>query len=166
MTILIVFAIRPTVSTILNLKKDIKNQQQILAALESKENALTEGRNNLQNLGSEKRGKITTALPSSPEPASLIASLRNTSQNQSSVSALQIQPVTLLDTASANQGALLTLGDVSFTYNVQGTYEQLLTTLSNLQKSPRLMSVDSITLGKQSEGSTVLSVTGKAYFLK
>lgn len=164
-TILIIFAIRPTVSTIVNLEQDIENQQKIYNALKDKENALTEGRNNLQNLGSEKRGKITTAIPDNPDIPSLISSLRNISPPQASVSALQIQPITLLS-SPAQDRALLSLGGVAFSYNVQGAYGQLVTTLYNLQRSPRLISISNVSLNKQAEGATILSITGKSFFLK
>ena len=97
MTVFILFAIRPTISTILNLQKNIENHRQVLEALEKKENNLTAGRNNLQNLGLEKRQKVNSSLPENADITSLISSLRNSSGREASVSALQIQPVVLLD---------------------------------------------------------------------
>lgn len=164
MTVFILFAISPTISTILNLQKNIENHRQILEALEKKENDLTAGRGNLQNLG-DKRQKINAAIPEHANVTSLISSLRNSSGREASVSALQIQPVVLVDNKTTSQKALLNLGEVSFSYNIQGTYGQLLPTLYNLQRSPRLLNIGSVILSNQ-EGITVLSVSGKAYFLK
>lgn len=164
-TVFILFAIRPTISTILNLQKNIENHRQVYGALEKKENDLTAGRNNLQNLGPEKRKKIDSALPENTDVTSLISSLRNSSGREASVSALQIQPVVLLDSKAKSPTAPQSLGEVSFSYNIQGTYGQLLPTLYNLQRSPRLLNISSVVLSSQ-EGATVLSVSGKAYFLK
>lgn len=166
MTILIIFAIRPTISTIANLQKDIENQQQILNALNEKEISLTQGRGNLQNISMEKRSKIGAAIPDNPDVPLLISSLRGASQTQASVSALQVQPVALLNPAATQQQALLKLGEINFSYNVQGAYGQLIGTLYNLQRSSRVISIENLSLSKQAEDVTVLSITGKAYFLK
>ncbi len=165
MTVFIIFAIRPTVSTILNLQKNIENHQKTYNSLIEKKNNLTLGRNNLQNLGLENRKKIITSVPDNPEVASLINNLRTASSNDASVSALQIQPVVLTDTKAKKQNTQ-TLGEVNFTYNVSGTYGQLQSTLYNLQRSPRILSIGNVVLSKQSEGLMVLSVSGKAYYLK
>lgn len=164
-TIFILFAIRPTISTILNLQKNIENHRQILEALEKKENDLTTGRNNLQSLDPERREKINAAIPENADVTSLIGSLRNASGKETLVSALQIQPVVLMDSEVTPQKTLLSLGEASFTYNIQGDYGQLLPTLYNLQRSPRLLSIGSVVLSSQG-GVIVLSVSGKASFLK
>lgn len=164
-TIFILFAIRPTISTILNLQKNIENHRQVLEALEKKENDLTAGRNNLQSLDPERREKINAAIPENADVTSLIGSLRNASGKETLVSALQIQPVVLIDSEVTPQKTLLSLGEASFTYNIQGDYGQLLPTLYNLQRSPRLLSIGSVVLSSQG-GVVVLSVSGKASFLK
>lgn len=165
MTVFILFAIRPTISTILNLQQNIDNHRQIYEALVRKENDLTTGRNNLQNIDPERRKKINAFIPENADVTSLISSLRNSSSKEASVSALQIQPVILMDSKVIPQKALLSLGEVSFSYNIQGVYGQLLPTLYNLQRSQRLLNINSVVLSSQ-EGVTVLSVSGKAYFLK
>lgn len=163
--VLTIFAIRPTISTILNLQKGIEENQKVLNALDQKAQNLIEGKKNLDNLSPEAKAKIEVSVPTKTNIASVIASLQNSSVNHASVSALQIQPLLIIDNTISEQRALLATGEIDFTYNVQGSFAQLLMTLENLKKTPRLLNINSVTMSKQEE-ATVLSITGKAYYLK
>lgn len=164
MTVLIFFAIRPTISTISNLQKSLDNNKEVLARIEQKAQNLTEGKQNLQNLDTQTVSKINNTLPQNPSVPYLIASLQNSLGSSASISALQIQPVTLYESSSLPSEKKL--DEVSFAFNIQGAYPQLLATLDKLSRNPRLISIESIILNKQTEGALVLSVTGKAYYLK
>ncbi len=159
-----VFAIRPTVSTILNLQKDIENKSRELEALNTKIQNLNQGQKNLEALGRETRLKINTSVPSQPDVTFLTKSLRETNGNTSSSSAIQIQPVTIFE-SEAKKSNKFTLSEVNYTYNVQGSYEQILIILDNLSKSPRLLNLSNLTVANTDAG-LVLSVSGKAYYLK
>lgn len=163
-TIFIVFAIRPTVSVILGLQKNIANQKEILVKLNEKAQNLSQGKKNWESLGDENRLKINTAVPAHPEIPLLIKALKMSTPQTASFSALQIQPLTIIDVASS-QSANLTLAEISFAYNIQGSYQELLSIIQNLEKSPRLLHIDSLSLNKQS-GELTLSLNGKAYYLK
>lgn len=163
--ILTLFAIRPTISTILNLQKNVVEQKKVLEGLNKKVQSLTEGKRNLEALSPESKSKISQAIPDNPSVVFLIRSLQNTSQTQASASGIQIQPVTLLDNSLPSQEARLNLGEVEFSFNNQGPFSQLVDTLSNVSKAPRIISLTSVLMSKQSDSQPVLSITGKSYYL-
>lgn len=163
-TVLIVFAIRPTVSTIVNLQKTLSDNEKILSKAEQKAQSLALGRQNMQNLDPQKMVKIRTALPQNPNVPHLVASLQNSLVSSASISALQIQPVVLFDSTEKNTGQ--NIDEISFSLNIGGNYPDLLATLDNLNKSSRIISINNMVLSKQSEQGVVLSVSGKAYYLK
>ena len=110
--------------------------------------------------------KINSATPDNPSVPSIISSLENSSTSIASVSALQIQPVTLVDDTTTTDKAKLALGNVDFSYNVQGTFSELLQTMQNLSNSPRLIQFNSVIMSKQQDSPIVLSITGKSFYLK
>lgn len=163
--IFIIFAIRPTVSTIINLQKSIQDNQQVLNTLEQKSRDLTQGKINLDNLDQNVKTKINTRLPDNAAVALLINDLQIAATKNASISALQIQPVTIYTNASGSV-VKKNLGELSFSFNVQGSYADLLSTLNNISKSPRLINLTDIVLNKSTEGTTGMSINGKAYYLK
>lgn len=165
-SILTIFAIRPTVSTILNLQKNIGENEKVLQALDSKAQSLIEGKRNLDNLNPEIKVKIEAAAPTETNVPAVIANLQSSSVNIASVSALQIQPLTIIDNTISEKKALLSLGEINFAYNTQGQFYQLLLSLENLNKSSRLLNITSVVINKQADDPPVLSITGKAYYLK
>lgn len=164
--ILVVFAIRPTISTVLNLQKNIENNKTVLKALQDKAQNLTLGKENWENLSLEAKTKIEAAVPTKTDVPALIFSLQKSAFLSASTSALQIQPLILIDNTKAEDKALLTLDEIDFSYNLQGSFQKLLATLQNLNKGPRLINMTTAVLSKSAEGPTVLSITGKAYYLK
>lgn len=166
--IMLVFAIRPTVSTIVNLQKNIEENQQVLKELEAKAQNLIEGKKNYENLSPEIKLQISTAIPNKPVVTSVIASLENSSKSIASTSALQIQPLTLINNSlqKEEEKNKLSLGEVNFSYNSSGSFSNLLKVLQNTTSSLRLMQISSVTINKQPENPIVLSITGKAYYLK
>jgi Tfp pilus assembly protein PilO len=165
MAIFIIFAIRPTVITILSLQKNLDENQQILATLSRKSQDLTDAKQNLDNLDPHVKTTILTRLPPSPAVTALIQSLQNSVTGQSSISALQIQPVGIIDN-SAQEAPKQTISDVAFSMNIQGTFSQILIIIDNLHKSPRILNISNIVISKAETGSLSMSLTGKAYYLK
>lgn len=160
-----VFVLRPTISTILQLQKNIEDSKQTLEALDKKAQALTLAKQNLESMDPQTRLKIKTILPDKVNVISLINSIQSSLQNQASSSALQIQPLTLVDNTIPEK-VNLDLGEINFSLNVQGPYSQLLTVLYNLDRSSRLIKNDSIIINKAPGLNPGLSITGKAYYLK
>lgn len=162
--ILVVFAIRPTISTILNLQKELQNQQSALQSLKNKSNNLTEAKRNLEALPLEVRSKIDNAVPVQANVTFLIKSLRNLAPQEGSASALQIQPVTIFNMMEPK--GKFDVGQISFTYNSEVDYPKALELLTKINKLARVASIDSVSLNKQQGGQLVVSITGRAYFMK
>lgn len=166
-TILVVFAIRPTISTIANLQKSLEENQQTLQALSNKADSLSQARTNYQNLSPEVKDKIVEAIPENSEVTAIIKSIQSSVHNQSSLSALQVQPVNIVDDSLPSGKARLSLTNVNFSFNVQGNFAQTLLTLQNLNKASRVLNIDNLVLNKQPEGGLLLmSISGKSYYLK
>lgn len=163
--IFIVFAIKPTVLTITGLQKSIQDNQQILATLEKKSTDLTEGKKNYDKLDQNIKVKINTRLPNQVAVITLINDLQTAVTKTSTISALQVQPVTVYTNVSSTSPKQ-DLSEILFSFNVQDSYTQLLQTLDNLSKASRLINLTSVVLTKPPEGSIGLSVSGKAYYLK
>lgn len=162
--IFLIFAIRPTLNTISELQKEIDNNQKVLDSLNQKSKNLSTGKTNYENMGSEIKKKIAESLPLNPNVVTLTANIQNSVPLGANVAALQIEPVVLFDLQ--NTTPTLDLQELSFSFNLDGNYPQLLNALDNLNKTSRLLNVTSIVLSKPSSGSGTLAITGKAYFLK
>lgn len=162
--ILIVFAIRPTVSTILNLQKELQNQKTALESLKNKSNNLTEAKRSLEALPDTTKFHIATALPVQANVTTLIKALQALPLKTASSSAIQVQPVTIFSITDPK--SKLDVGQVSFVYNVETDYPQALNILSAINKLSRAISIDSLSLTKQQGGLIVVSINGKAYFVK
>lgn len=161
--ILLISAIRPTVETVLNLQKEIDNNKKVLETLKDKGKNLTLGNSNYESLGQDLQAKLQRAIPQNPDVTSLVKSLKLGLEGSAS-STIQIQPVNLIDGSS--EQPRLALGDLVFTFNAEGSYDKFLNLLTNLDRASRLINIDSISITRQQEGSAVLSINGKAYFLK
>lgn len=164
LSVFIIFAIKPTVTTILVLQKKLVNSQEVLTKITTKAQNLSQAKKNLQNLDPTITAQISTKVPDQIELKSLIDSLQaSVKSHQASVSALQIQPFEV----EPKQKATTKLTEVSFTFNIEGAYEALTAILEDLNKSPRSITIDNLILNKAAESKTILmSIRGKAYYLK
>lgn len=161
-----IFAIKPTIATILSLRKSIDEQQQILNQLNNKAQNLSQGKENLRKINPAIIDKLNNLLPSKTDPAFLADSLVSTAlANNASISGLQFQPVELVGKPT-KLSKNATLKELSFTFNVSSSYTNLVNILTSLKDNPRLISIDSVTLNQVSDGPLVMSVNGRAYFLQ
>lgn len=165
MLVFIYFAIRPTVETILVLQKKLADEELVLQKITKKANDLSLGKQNYDNLDPQIKLKIQSAIPDNIELKSLIQTLEQTAKNHdASVSALQIQPLIL---QSKKEAILGEISEVSFTFNIEAPYLNIVSFLQDLRVSSRLISIDSLSLNKISEGSgLIMSIIGKAYYVK
>lgn len=163
--IFIFFAIKPTVETIVVLQKKLDNSTEVLKKVNQKAKDLSQGRANYEKLDKSLKTKISSAIPDTANLKSIISSLEQTAKShQASISALQIQPV-ILDAKIENK--LGTLSEISFTFNAEGKYNQLISVLQDLKSSTRLISIDTLSLSKLSQGEDlIMSISGKAYYIK
>lgn len=163
--VFIIFAIKPTLETILVLQKKLTSQQEIVSKLDEVIKSLQTAQDNYRKIDDNILLKVNAAVPDNPDLTNLIRSLENTTaQTEASISALQFQPV-VIDQNSPKEN--YTLQELAFTFNVEGSYDNLKLILQNLKSNIRLVTIDNLSFNKVQGGKTLLmSVTGKAYYLK
>lgn len=165
-TIFTLFAIRPTLLTIASLQKSIDQHKEVLTQLNTKIDNLTLGQKNFDNLDPVVKKKLLNLVPASTAVSNLIDSLAVDSLAlQASISGLQLQPVELVD-VSKNISKNITVKEIDFTLNAQGSYTQLTNFIDKVSKSSRLIYIKSINFNKSVEGSLLMTMNAKAYFLK
>lgn len=164
-SIFIFFAIKPTVATILVLQKKLVDSNLVLEKVTHKVNNLSLGKKNYDSLSQNITQKISAAIPDTVSLQSLIQNLEQSAKaREASVSALQIQPLIVTTKADKELGKL---SEISFTFNIEGNYANLIAVLQDLKTSSRLISVESLSLSKVSEGTgLIMSLSGKAYYIK
>ena len=147
------------------LQKKLSDTSQVLDKINKKANDLSLGKQNYDNLKEGIKDKISQAVPDTVQLRSLTQTLEQTAKiHEASVSALQIQPLVI---ETKVEGKLGTLTEIQFTFNVEGEYKNLIALLQDLKTSSRLISIDTLSLSKLSEESTlVMSLSGKGYYLK
>lgn len=165
MSLLVFFAIRPTIETILVLQKKLADQDEVLQKVTQKAKNLSLGKKNYDNLDQSIKEKISAGVTDTVSLKSLVQTLEQTAKvHEASVSALQIQPL-IVNTKIESQTGVLS--EIFFTFNVEGAYKNLIAILQDLKSSSRLISIDSLSLSKSNEGGTlIMSLSGKAYYLK
>lgn len=165
MTIFVFFAIKPTVETILVLQKKLDDSNQVLEKLKKKAESLSLGKKNYDNLDSSVKNRIQATIPDSVELKSVTQTLEEAAKlNDASISALQIEPQ-VLETKLDNK--IGTLSEIGFTFNVEGSYSNVVLLLQDLSTSSRLISIDKLSISKVSEGQgVIMSTSGKAWYLK
>jgi len=162
--IFIVYAIKPTVQTILVLQKTLENQQEVLKKLTKKSEDLGVARNNYQNIDPKVKSKIATAIPSTLELGSLINSLESTILgSEASISALQFQTIEV----ETSINTIPKIQEIGFTFNIEASYETIKSALTKLRSTGRSIIIDKLTITKVEDQNTLLmTVSGKAYYLR
>lgn len=163
--IFIFFAIKPTVETILVLQKKFTETSDALDKINKKANNLSLGKQNYDNLDPAIKSKVALDIPDTVSLKSITQTLEQTAKShEASVSALQIQPIVINSKSENSLGALT---EIDFTFNIEGNYANLIALLQDLKSSSRLISIDSLSLSKLTEGSgLIMSITGKGYYIK
>lgn len=161
-----IFAIKPTVTTILVLEQRINEQRQIADGLKKKSQNLTLGKQNLEKIDSQTLDKLNALLPSKTDITTIGESVSSIArQNGASVSAIQFQPTDLKGQPS-KLNPNPSQNEVSFVLNLTGSYDQLLVALTNLLNSPRLVQIDSVTLSQLSANVLTMSVSLRSFYLQ
>ena len=162
--IFILFAIKPTLETIAVLQKKLTTQKETLKKLDKKIADLGVAQTNYKNIDPDIKSKVVLSVPSNAELASLIRNLENTTiGTTASISALQFQPLVI----NRKENPSNELQEISFTFNIEGSYDTIKAVLQNLYASARLFTIDNLSFNKVAAGNILLmNITGKAYFLR
>lgn len=164
--LLVFFAIKPTLETILVLQKKLVDSDTVLKKITQKSKDLSLGKTNYDNLDPGIKNKISQAIPDNVNLKSIISLLEQSAGlNDASISALQIQPL-VIETKKTEE-TIGEMQEVSFIFNAEGNYNNLTALLQNLKTSSRLVSIDSLSISRANDSkSLIISLSGKAYFLK
>lgn len=134
-TFLIIFALSPTVNTVLGLQKKIADQEKIVLALDAKINALVAAGENY-NQSTSQLALLDQAIPQNPYPQGLVGNVLGTATASGvTVSSLQFKPVNLSGEETESDS------NVNFSFAVKGGETRLhdfLIKLENLLRYIRL----------------------------
>src|SRR5258708_767562 len=174
-----VFAIHPTIKTILSLQKTIDDQTKTLNSLKAKSQSLATAINNYNSLPDDTKIKLFTLLPNATNVTCLLSDLTNMAGSaQSSIVGVQVQLVELnkaskclidnqdLESYRQNVSATVNLKELSFTLNSQANFSQLTSFLYLFNNSTRLINIESANFNKTADNSLTLIINGKAFFFK
>jgi len=177
--IFVVFAIHPTIKTILSLQKTIDDQTKTLNSLKAKSQSLATAVNNYNSLPDDNKIKLFTLLPNSTNVTCLLSDLSNmASSTSSTIVGVQVQPVELnkaskclldtqdLDSYRQNTSVAVNLKELSFTLSSNANFSQLSSFLYLFNNSTRLINIESANFNKTTEGALTLIINGKAFFFK
>lgn len=160
------YAIRPTVTTILSLQKSIAEQQEVEKSLKDKVDNLVKGKQNYENISEDVSDKLKNMIPDNPELSHLINSLSFAAgEAEASISGIQFQPVTL-ENKNTQASKSAEVRQIDFTMNLQGGFTNLMQVLTTLKRLDRLIAISTINFIQPDDGALVMSVTGKAYYIK
>lgn len=162
--VFILFAIKPTLETIAVLQKKQTTLSETLQKINKKIDDLGTAQKSYNNIAPDTKSRVSLSVPSGPELTSLIKNLEATTLNTTaSISALQFQPVSINKKSETNKN---TLKEIAFTFNIEGSYDNLKQVLQNLYSSTRLITVENLSFNKVTSGNILLmTITGKAYYL-
>ena len=164
----IVFAIRPTIKTIISLNRQTIDGRVTDQKLQDKINALSLAQSEYSQFTNE-MPIILGSLPENSSVAPFLRLFEGASQaSGTTINSFQLTTVNLLDPPSSKKE--LTLRETGFTVVVTGTYNNLLSFLEILRKLQRIIIIDSIGIGtsrdKENRSLLQLNLTGKIYFYK
>jgi Tfp pilus assembly protein PilO len=151
------YAIRPTVQTILYLRREIQDKTEINKKMEDKITSLIEAQANYEQV-SQQIQSVYQALPETPKPAELIIQLRNlASASGVMISSLQLPTVPLLG-QEATPGAAKAIsktdpakpsgkqGEVSLTMAIRGSYEAIRSYLDGIINMRRVVWIEDMSI--------------------
>jgi len=157
-----IFAIRPTVSTISKLKKQLAEDKLVLEALKKKNTALQVLGEQYTLIASSEE-LITNAIPESPRIPELTRKLETLSnKNNLEVTKLDVGLIELYPAKKTNPPIF----SYTFSITVRGEENDINTFISQLVTLERIVTLDRITTGKAQEDKFAASVTGRAFFYK
>ena len=173
MSIFVVFALRPTILSIVNLKKTISESKKVLQQLETKVNFLQKASNQLETLRPV-IPNINNSIPNNGAMYSPITLAIDELAYQVGVivESESLGPTLLYSrilspfTPNKNQKVV----ELSFNLRVSGGYSEVADFLNLMMKMERIVLVDNVTIAKQagaknSTASVTMNVSGLAFYL-
>lgn len=154
-----IFAINPTLSTIVTLKKQLSDSQLVDEKLGTKVNNLS----TLQQQYSQLNVDLSTvfeAIPATPQAPSLMGQIFALSQKtRVQTTSVEVSNVQLIGGKEVGETVF------AFSLQVQGSYADLMNFAKSLTKINRIISVDSLSITKDAKlNGLVMDIRGRGYF--
>jgi Tfp pilus assembly protein PilO len=173
MSLFIVFALRPTILSIVNLKKTLIESEKILTQLETKVGALQKASTQLEAL-KPFLSTINTSVPNeganySPFTIAVESLARETgTQIESETVGPTLLFSRILSPFAPNKNQKII--DLPFSIRVTGGYNATAEFMNKLLKMERVMMIESVTITRESAAKGVtptvsLNISGNAYYL-
>jgi Tfp pilus assembly protein PilO len=169
-----VFAIRPTIITIVSLYREIQTQKEINNQLQKKINTLSSAQSNY-TLAEPYLPLIDEAIPPTPSLSQVTLQFETLAQkNNLTINSLSFEPSVLLgkDPTKKEKKKTSSLQNLSFSLSLNGNFEDLEKFLDSLSQLRRIITIDSSSFSKKEstegeETETInLNISGKFYFLE
>lgn len=167
------FAIRPTLKTIIELKRQIEDSKQINETLRKKIDALVTAQEEFQFI-KDFLPAINEALPEQPNIAKVLTKIEDlANQNQATISALQVQSISFKNTPADEGKKAKTIvpqpTSIDISLKLAGTYRQLSSFLQGLFTMRREVDTTSLELTPETTGANAtlkLLLKINTYYLK
>lgn len=157
-----IFAISPTISTIIQLKKQLSDNKNVDMQLKQKIENLAALQTQYNTLKPD-IPLIVENIPTTPAVPLLIAQIQALAvKNNITLNTLQSLEVDLTKTSDN----LKVPSSFKFTLSASGNYVNVTAFLSSLVDFNRLISIDGVSLSQENAGITKLTVLGEAYMKK
>jgi len=158
------FAIKPTISTIFKLKKEISDNQFVLNQMETKIKNLTELRKQYSSLQND-LPTITSTITVQPEASSLFAQIQSIAQASNiNLNKLQNSEIEVLGSEKSTDKDYFSY---SFSLAGAGSFENISRFVSTLTNMQRIINIDVFSTGSainQNAESVGFNIEGIAFF--
>lgn len=163
---LVVFALSPTINTILGLRKKIDDQRAIVAALDQKSSQLLAA-NEVYAQVQSLVPLLDEALPPEPSPQKIISDVNTVASGSGVIlSGLQFQRVNLNVEAPEASPEASPLAKLEFSFAVSGSKSNIRTFLANIENVLHYIRVKSMVLGETETASVFRAeITSFNYYL-
>jgi len=171
-----IFAIKPTILTIIELNKEIQTKENTITEIKQKLIDLQKANDIMQN-EAEKLARIETAIPSSATPENIILEMeRLANKNSLQILNLSMSEVIIMGNeklkkrgAETFEKLPLEADELPFTVSLSGSYQNLVLLISDIENQIRPVKIDSLTINTSTteEGKVlILTVAVRLPFVK
>ena len=171
-----IFAIKPTILTIIELNKEIQTKENTIAEINQKLIDLQKA-NDIMQSESEKLARIETAIPSSASPENIILEMeRLANKNSLQILNLSMSEVTIMGNEKLKKKGAdnleklpLEADELPFNVSLSGSYQNLVLLISDIENQIRPVKIDSLTINTSTteEGKVlILTVAVRLPFVK
>lgn len=148
------YAIRPTIQTILYLRKEIVDKKAVNIQMDEKINALIEAQALLESLQPQ-LPVIQDVMPKNPQAVDIARQLQLLAETtNASISAIQIGAVPILTATASSTVTSYTVKQITIpvSITIDGPYPVLASFMSGLLAMQRMMTIDSISFSPNRNG--------------